>query len=284
MSQTSKWHHYVPQGVLSQFCYEGTKFYYFSKRRPEEGVASRDISKKFRKRHYYSVTTLNGQRSDVLEREFLQVLDSKFAEFINQFVQVIYTGKEPVIDLETRKFLQQFFYYYAKRNPDFASNNDIYDQPDLAIRNAIERYQREFGEIAPCKIDEMLDPEKVSEIVQYAHVQSLARSSPMINERLNRMSLHFASAPLGKQFLVGSNPVVRLENMKGALLGDGYVELWTAMTPKLLIGFAGPNSGFPFHLQIDASEVRKINLQLFRQSTEVAGSNKALVNSIVFSR
>ena len=111
LTQLSKWHHYVPQGVLSKFCYSGSKFYYFSKNRPAEGVASRDIEKKFRKRHYYSVTIANGKKSDALERNFLQVLDSRFVEFTTSFQDSVNIRKPQKIDSETREFIQQFFYF-----------------------------------------------------------------------------------------------------------------------------------------------------------------------------
>lgn len=78
--------------------------------------------------------------------------------------------------------------------------------------------------------------------------------------------------------------MVRLENRKGSLLGDGFVELWSAITPSIAIGFAGPSKNKPEIISIDRNEVRKINLELFRQSTEIAGANKVLVTSVVGSR
>lgn len=284
LTQLSKWHHYVPQGVLSKFCYSGSKFYYFSKNRPAEGVASRDIEKKFRKRHYYSVTTANGKKSDALERNFLQVLDSRFVEFTTSFEDSVNIRKPQKIDSETREFIQQFFYYYSIRNPDFSAHFEIYQDPQSELKAAIKSYEQLFGPVDPDKTRELLEPKKVNELVNFARVQSLANPFKQINEVLSKMNLHFAIAPQGKQFLVGSNPVVRLENRKGSLLGDGFVELWSAITPSIAIGFAGPSKNQPEIISIDRNEVRKINLELFRRSTEIAGANKALVTSVVGSR
>jgi hypothetical protein len=284
LSQISKWHHYVPQGVLSKFCYSGSKFYYFSKDRSAEGVASRDIEKKFRKRHYYSFTTVNGQKSDALERNFLQILDSRFVEFTTAFANSISAGKARKVDHDTREFLQKFFYYHSIRNPDFSAHFDIYQDPKSEIKAAIEIYEQSFGCLDPTRVTELLEPKKIEELVRFARVHSLANPSPMINELLSKMNLHFAIAPAGKQFLIGSNPVVRFANKKGSLLGDGNVELWTAITPSIAMGFAGPNKNHVEILNIDHKEVRKFNLELFRQSTEVAGASKALVTSVIGNR
>lgn len=280
--ERSKWHHYVPQGVLSKFCYSGSKLYYYSKNRCSEGVDSRDIEKKFRKRHYYSVTTPTGQKSDILEREFLQVLDSKFVEFVTQFSVAFSAGKLPVIDVPTRGFLQQFLYYYAKRNPDFERQSGIYpDSPVEEVKKTLSSFEKAFGEIDRLEFARLTEPKKADEIFQFARVASLARSSPEVNERLGRMSVHFAIAPNNKQFVIGSNPVVRLENQKNAVLGDGFVELWTPILPRVMLGFAGPNAGFDEFIHIPTEEVRKVNVQMFKQSTEVGGASRRLIQSLV---
>ena len=244
MGERSVWHHYIPQGVLKRFCYRPKKIWYYSKKRPEEGVDSRDILKKFRKRHYYSLEDSSGKKTDILEREFLQVLDSRFCEFIEEFINIISNGSTPKIDLSTRQFLQQFVYYYTKRNPDFAAKLGIYNEPENEVIAALDSYESKFGKIDQSARNKYLLPDKVRSLTEYARVQSLARQSPVVNKRLDIMSLHFAFAPPNKQFLIGSNPVVRLENKKNASLGDGDVEIWTPISPNILIGFAGPGAKF----------------------------------------
>ncbi|WP_299165404.1 DUF4238 domain-containing protein [uncultured Tateyamaria sp.] len=284
MSQLSKWHHYVPEGVLKRFCYAEPKLWYFSKARPSEGICSRDIGKKFRRRHYYSTEDSTGKKSDVLEREFLQVLDSRFADFIDDFHRICSMGVMPKISLETRKFLQQFIYYYTKRNPDFERTLGMSANPRVHVESAIANFEAAFGTVQTEQKQRMLTDEAIQSTYNYARVQSLARESATVNARLEKMSLHFAFSSGKSSFIVGSNPVVRLENKEGAVLGDGNVEIWTPLTPKVMMGFAGPNSPFDECIKIPMAEVRKVNLQTIKQSTEVGSHSRQLISSLLSAR
>jgi hypothetical protein len=234
MSTRSKSHHYVSQGLLKKFAYSGSKVWYFSKRKPENGVCSRDIEKIFRKRHYYTITTHTGQRSDALERDFLQVLDSRFVVFVDSLTKELRSGHRPRVDGETADFLRQFVYFHAKRNPDFEAALGIIGNAGVHVTEAMESFERKFGPVSTERREKLLQPENVADIYQYARVSAYATSSTEVSERLAKMLIHFAFPPANKQLLIGSRPVVRFENRRGARLGDGHVELWTAIYPNVL--------------------------------------------------
>lgn len=277
----SKKHHYVPKGLLRHFCYTKQKMYYFDFSKKKAGIVSRDIGKIFLKFHYYSVETPEGKRSDILEREFLQVLDSRIASFVAQFIKAREKNILPAIDFETQDFLRQFIYYHTKRNPDFMASLGFLDAPKAHISSAIKEYEQSFGPVAEAEKRRMLTDKKVAEIADSTRVRMTARESPLVMERLKGMNVNIAFAPSNKQFVIGSNPVVRFENRRGAELGDGSVELWTPLTPTVALGFSGPSRQNSIYLNLTDSDVRKLNCELVRQSSEVGSASDRLLRSLL---
>jgi hypothetical protein len=245
------------------------------------GVESKDIKNIFYKRHYYTFTTIKGERSDALERDFLQILDGQIAEFIDDMSCILREGKRPVVDQSTVGFLRQFIYFHMKRNPDFEKGWSLEGTPKQLVDSAIEEYQSAFGLATSDKIEELTKPDKIDEIYHRARVLAYTKINGPATESLSKMSVHFAFPPRNKQFIIASQPVVRFENRKGATLGDGNVELWTPLTPYLLMGFCGPGSGAPQFLSLDERHVRKVNQELFRSSSCAASGSHLLLKSIV---
>lgn len=270
--------------MLKRFCYEGTKIWHLKKTGKLPGINSRDIGKIFIKRHLYSVQDLTGKRTDVLEREFLQVMDSQIAELITEILAHLSQGFYPQLDLETEDFIRQFLYFQTKRSPDFQNlANPEEDLEDLYLES-MASYEAKYGPVSQDKWNELLAAEKRRSVIQFARVQAIAHESPEIMSRLKQMSVHFAFPPTGRQFIIGSSPVVRFKNAENAVLGDRNIELWTPLTPGLLVGLAGRERGLPRFLALAQREVRKVNLEIYRLSSEVASANRRLLASVSNAR
>lgn len=286
MKPQSGRHHTVPQAILRNFCYSGSKLFYFSKSRPKEGIASRDISKKFFRWHYYSVTTSVGQRSDQFEREFLQKIDSQFAGFIQEILGILDSGRVPRWDLSTGDFARQFIYYYQKRSPDFYESLE----PEKTVNSVLEEAAAD-----PLLADapgRELFFEKVAnsssfrdELAHFARVQAMARFSPTVVAKLENMSLSIAKAAPRSQFIVGSHPVVRLGAGSNLELGDGVVELWTPISSQYCIGLFGKSRNEEHSIvELTQQKVRRLNNAIYRQSRQVGAASEKLLRSIVFTK
>ena len=286
MAKRSANHHTVPQGILRNFCYSKDKIFYYSKDRPKEGVCSRDIERKFIRRHYYSIKTSAGERSDEFEREFLQKIDSQFSAFIQEIIRSLELGVDPKWNKGTGDFARKFIYYYQKRSPDF------YDtlEPEKTLNNVLSE-AREDPKLAKVKgrdeffkrVEEDRDYRK--ELADFARVQAQARQSPVVLAKLSNMSLSIAKAPPKSQFIVGSHPVIRLGAGASRELGDGVVELWTPISPRYCLGLFGSSRNEEYvMIELDQRKVRRINNAIYRQSRQVGSASEQLLKSIVFTK
>jgi Protein of unknown function (DUF4238) len=286
MAKISAKHHTVPQGILKNFCHSNDKFYYYSKSRPSEGVCSRDVEKKFFRRHYYSIKTSAGVRSDEFEREFLQKLDSQFAAFIRELIQILDSGAAPQWNNETGDFARQFIYYYQKRSPDFyetlnpeATVSQVVSEasvdPALAEIPGRDAFFERFK----------TDTQYRTDLAEFARVKAQARESPVVMARLCNMSLAIAKAAPRSQFIVGSHPVVRLGAGSDRELGDGVVELWTPISPRYCIGvFGASRDDEHLVIELEQRKVKRLNNAIYRQSRQVGSASERLLKSIVFTK
>ena len=286
MAKASANHHTVPQGILRNFCYSKDKFYYYSKERPSEGVCSRDIEKKFFRRHYYSIKTSAGVRSDIFEQEFLQKIDSQFAAFIQELIRNLDLGAFPKWNPDTGDFARQFIYYYQKRSPDFYDTLD----PEGTVNHVIsEAYRNPNLSMVPGRDDFFQrfeeDAQYRSDLTEFARVNAQSRESPIVMAKLCNMSLVVAKAEPRSQFIVGSHPVVRLGAGLSRELGDGVVELWTPISPRYCLGvFGASRDEEHLVIELDQRRVKRLNNAVYRQSRQVGSASERLLKSIVFTK
>ncbi len=283
----SKLHHTVPQALLRNFCYDDDKFWYFSRRREKEGVASRSIQKKFARRHYFSTITKFGTRDDKIERELLQVLDSTMATVVRQIIFDLDKNCLPDLDAKTQQFLRRFLYFHQKRSPDFNLVTLDNLKPEQHVRDSIERYGAHFGPLPDEEIVRLLAPDAIHDLYEYARVLNTARESEPIMRIFSNMSIVFAKAAVGSQFIISSNPMLRMGSRTGGILGDGSVELWASISPKYMIGLVGPLASArskSLIVELSQGQVRVTNLHFFKNSTEVASASETLLRSVVTSK
>ena len=287
MRKTSKRHHTIAKGILKNFCYSENKFWYYSKKRRDEGVCSRDIERKFVRRNYYSIIDRFGVFDDRLEADLLQRLDCRFSEIVAGIDKSIEKCIALRVDEETERFVKCFLYYHLKRSPDF--NEAVFSKldPERIIGQALEEYQRVVGPIPEAYLKRLSSDSAISDVINHARVRQTGKLSGLIMSRIAGMQLALAIAPEGTQFVIGSCATVRLEDVRPAELGDGNVEMWSPVTKKLMIGVYG-KAALPLtrvaKLRLTKGQVRVINQQIFRLSTEVASASDALLQSLVTSK
>ncbi len=283
MNKTAN-HHIVPKSLLRAFCTEGQKLFFHSKRRPDEGVGLRDIGKKFLKRHFYSTRSL-GEYDDRIERDFFQVLDSKFASVVRPVILRIVKGSTLEISDEEDIFIKFFIYFQKKRTPEFL--NSALSQIDLEdlVSESIARFEAQYGDIGESERERLKLSAMEGDILHSAKAEQSATVSEAVWPIISTMTLCFGIAAPRTQFVIGTNPVVRYENSDRAFLGDGNVELWLPLSPSVAVGLVGPLSQrFGYVFELNPTKVRKMNEQVFQNSSEVGAQSERLLRSLVSSR
>lgn len=120
MSERSKKHHFVPRVLQRQFAYEGERIWYAI--RDECGYCApelRNIASTFRLKDLYTVL-VDGQYSDVVEREFYGQIDNYLGEIIPEVLGAFRCGMAPQFRGEALEEIRQCALAMIRRTPDFS--------------------------------------------------------------------------------------------------------------------------------------------------------------------
>ena len=278
-NQISKVHHYVPQGILRNFCFQSETTWYLCRERFPGEPKDRNIGSIFCRRHFNSYQNDDGTKDDTLERFFGEEFDNFIPLWIKKFETALAAGKAAKLSVDERVRFVQFFYNHMKRSPDF-------------IEPIVEKVtQKTFHPDSIRELEERVRPLTDDERLKFSSKkfqQKLAANSRVVNfsnqslkilETLNKMSIALARpARTNKQFIVGSNPVVRFEDYPSQRLGEKGVELWTTLTPTIAVGFV--NSVNVPVLELHDDHVRKMNWQLAKDSRAIASKSPKLLSSL----
>lgn len=278
-------HHVVPQFLLNAFSVDGDKIFYFSKRRVNEGVSLRKTSRKFYRRHYYSTKSSLTEYDDRIERSFFQVLDSRFSQLAKDIVSGLSVGSLTKLTASDALLVKWYMYFQKKRSPDFLDPMIIELAEGTMISEALARFESIYGEIEDDEKARLMSEAVQKDILHSVRVEQSVTASPEVWDRLVSMDILFAIAPERSQFIIGSNPVIRFENQPNAYLGDGAVELWMPLSPRVVVGLVGPHDRKgPMAINLRKDQVRKINEQILLNSDEVGSASERLLISLVRSK
>lgn len=277
-------HHFISQCILKNFCYEGEKLHYFTRRRESEGVVSRNILSVFKKRHLNSFRNEEGVVNDGLEAFFADNFDNKIGSIIENIETAVSRNSKVYFSNDDHHFLVQFLYNHMKRTPDF--HDPIIDDiiGSQFFHEAVEEIELEHGEVDAELKEKLLSEKNLERTISQARVMNLARQNTEILDTIAMKSVLIAIPQNSrKQFIVASKPVVRFLNEPNAKLDNEKLELWTTLTSRLAIGFQGHRNA-PEIIILDDASTRKLNLALANQSTAFAGASERLIQSLAAPR
>lgn len=277
-------HHYVPQGILRNFCFEGESIYYFSRHSKDRDIERRNIKSIFKKRQLNSKLNADGTTSDHLEKFFSKNFDDKIVDFVAHFQHVRVSDSPAFVSMTQHRFFVQCLYNLMKRTPEFHEPPAISVELERIIPAAIEDFLREVRPLTQEEIQTILSDEAKKRITQNARVDVLARQAPEILNLLAKRKVCFAyPRSERKSFIIASQPVVRLTNNRDSNLHTGDVELWVPLTPKFAAGLLTlRNHANVFELSDNA--VRHFNMAIAQGSSAIASHSEVLLKSLIAPR
>lgn len=254
-----------------------------TRRSSEPKIQLRNIQSIFTRRHYNSYEKSDGTKDDRIEKFFAYELDNFVPSWISSFEKSLSTGRIEFDKKATRQRFVQFFYNHMKRTPDFLEPVVAQTVEETFHPGLREELERELGPLSESEILNLNDPEFRDRITLNARVQNIGSQTEHILNLINSLDLLVAtpSRP-NKEFVCGSNPVIRFENFPKQPLGDVGVELWTTLTPKLAVGFLRAEQA-PRAITLADDQVRKINVTLAKNSNSIAGRSEILLASLIRS-
>lgn len=178
----------------------------------------------------------------------------------------------------TRSFCT-IFYNHAIRNPDFVEPLIEKVKAETFEGNFIERFEKKHRPITDSERALLKSSDFQEQATLNTRVENFSRQSEMVLNRLSSMTVALATPSREcKQFIVGSQPVVRFENYPRQELGKLGVEQWTSLTPKLAVGFVRCE-GTPI-LSLTDNQVRQFNFSIAKSSSAIASKSPKLLSSL----
>lgn len=273
-------HHYVAKAILKNFCFSGETTYYLHKESFPSEATPRNIGTIFTRRHYNSLKEDDGAKNDALEKFFAYELDDFIPRWTSIFEKSLDTGKILFSDNAEKFRFIQFFYNHMKRSPDFIEPIVEKVSKEVFNRDLVTEFEKKYRPLNDFEKQKILSDKFQKLVTNNSRVVNLSRQSEEILETLASMKVIVATPnSRKKQFIVGANPVIRFEDHPFQPLGETGVELWTTLTPKIAVGFVASPIGEDI-LMLQDDKVRKMNVQLTKTSSRIAGRSEALLQSL----
>ncbi|SLN43706.1 hypothetical protein TRL7639_02293 [Falsiruegeria litorea R37] len=254
--------HYIPKAILRNFCHSGKQLWFYNKERPQKGVDPRNVKSVFFEHHAATIwrRDAGGLVADhSVEAFFSKEIENHLPKIISNLAGYFTGRRKRDLAPEEKRYLVQFFYNHMLRTPDVMGS---------------------FLEKTVSNLD-LQESAKDLKWKDNVRARALAHQNKEILEELFKGRVAIATPRTRKkQFIVASNPVLRLHQKNRANWLSGDVELWTALTPKLAVGILnepGPLIGY----KLSNLQVRDMNVMWAKQSRSIAGSSKELVTSLL---
>jgi Protein of unknown function (DUF4238) len=278
-----KRHHFVPEMLQKRFVNSEGGLWFLDKRH-SEGIIASMPGNIFVEGHLYTAVESDGTKDVSLEL-FYSNLESEADPILEKIVESARRRAVPRLSVEERSVWHEFFHYQFKRVPDFFRKlNYIRKFPDR-INDAIDRFEQLAGRVVTEEERAELNrPEVVKRLKQNAIVHSLGDYGPLVKGALVEKGIAVAVIPKpSKTFVLGSSPIIRFNQAPGGSMNDPQVEMWLPIAHDVAVApFGAPSNE---HIEeVDDAAIRKVNRVIFQQSTVVASSSRALLESLARAR
>lgn len=277
LSKHSKDHHYVPQGILRNFCFSGSTVFFADRENAHKGIQPRNVGSIFFQKHVNSYMTTSGERDDSPEREIAREIDDSISVVIRDL------ASKPIrlVSDSEKKTIARYILSVVRRSPN--ARREFLDEINLdkQIAKAEElsgiswRTLQEnwFEESVPQSLAEYLSSKlAAAEVVE--HVELLLNSN-----------LAVAVPSGGGLFIIGDVPMFgRSDQLLGEAMDD--FEIWTVVAPTLMVGFLrSPHveRSLQVNLEITDPVVDLVNLEIAARSRRIASKDRKLIQEVILS-
>lgn len=278
MGASSKRHHYVPQCLTRNFCYDG-KLWYAEK--STEGAYSppepRQTRSVFWHPYYYTVH-VGGKQSDVVEKEFFQKLDNRLGEIV---AKILYQADKDFLDLSLtdQNELSHLLFHLIVRTPQLIKVDDT----DLG-RELFEEIMALSPEDSEDRIHAqkiLNDPKALRKHGRDIRVQSQILPPREAKPYLDQLRVGIAKSYGTHSFIISDPPAYQLGNGGNNGLKNSDAEIWLPISPKVALIFINrKHADLQRVIGIDRDFARKINEYAARGSRAIASHSYKLLCSL----
>ncbi len=252
----SKNHHYIPQGILKNFCFEGASLHRYDRNAPEKGIERKNKGKVFQSFYTNSFVENSGRRNDYAEGWLDRNIDAPIASLVDRLIACNVAKGDFELDDEERRTIVRFICSSHLRKPEVIDslvdllNGFNVDEVISQRLNTDEKFRKQSGDMGalPSSFKDAL----AAKLAMSEHEG--------LNSLLLQGSLLFG-VPQSEDDLL--------------LIGDGlpivvdHCEIWTVVAPSLAIGirFSELVHELPdFVVHLKSTQVDLINRTIFSRS------------------
>ncbi|MEP3245464.1 MAG: DUF4238 domain-containing protein [Sneathiella sp.] len=271
----SKNHHYVPRVILKNFIDSNKRYYYYDKDHPERGYQYRSTRSTFCEPHLNTISNADSSIDISVEADFFQKRESKWGIILKKIKQDfpnfsrLSADEEALLkDLTFRQFMRSI-----DRIQSSCSTEEIEDLYDTKVGQL-----HNFGLFHP----KYYKSETKQRIIKNGKINALAMD-PLseVSKYFDRTKIILARQKnTKKRFIIGSSPVVSLSSTYDK---DCDVEMYLPISEQAAIGIVSRKFRIQF-LDLDDTEIRKINLCICNASSKIASAHKTLIQSLINNR
>lgn len=273
-------HHYVPQHILNNFKNDKKQFFYYNKNTPKKPIIHRNTSKVFCKNYLYSYETKDGKKNSEVEFNFFKQLDTDADPIIKLIINRVRRNQLPNLSVQQKNIWDEFFIKQSARSPERLHSLEINQNLDNIYAKSRARI---FENLSP-QLKNLIDNEEFKNRLQLeAKVKSLETKLNQSTRILSQRGLYFARI-IGrkKSFIIGSQPLVRIDNRGSNQLDDPKTEFWYPISHDVAVSIGSYEEKEKLFILTPRHSkfIRQFNSQITNQSNEYAGRSKELLLSL----
>ena len=273
-------HHYIPQMLLKRFTNHEGKLYVYDKSHRDKGIQKKDPKKTFVRRHFYTQVEDDGTRDASVETEFLSRLENDVSPVIEKIVSAARRGSSPNLSPAERDIWIKFYYLLFARVPDRLENAAEEVRQIVHARIASASQSRLLNDL---ELSVQNDPETMDRHLKNGSIQNLQMSpSGEVYEFLSKCRFVIAAIrkpKSGRNFVIGSNPIVSLSDLEVPYIVDPHAEVWFSLARDVAVSFC-PGEGDQI-ISATKRHIESINWSVFNKSTVIAGCSSELIESLL---
>ncbi len=274
-----KRHHFVPEMLQKRLVNDQGGLWSYDSRYPEKGVRADMPGNLMLVGHLYTFVDQAGQKDLSLEAAF-SILEGLADPIVQKITDSVSVSKLPNLTSVERKVWDEFFLQQWRRVPDVHESLMSENQYRMALEEAMDEFSRTYRPVTSGEREHFLSPERIKRGRSNLRVKSLKKQSVVIRSALSRRGLVFARVVNPKKSVVlPSRPVVKVTSADVTVLSDDRVQAWLPIAPGIVVS-PGYSHIREYIISLPDDLVRKMNLALAVQSTQIVGRSKALLSSI----
>jgi hypothetical protein len=286
VDKRSRKHHFVPEVLQKQFCFEGKRLWYCERKdrnsfsKPE----IRNVESCFRKKDHYTVY-VEGKPSDIVERKYYGKIDNYLGAVIAGVIKCFNEEKIPVFSGEPLESIRQTIYNLIKRTPHFFEK---YDELEVG-RDLLKRQIKALKELKDTRVEarvgelteRLRDSSYLIQRGRDVRVRSALRSYEKVEMLLGEFSVRWAVSDTRHSFILSSLIAYRIGNGGSNGLSNPNVELWMPIAPKVALVLCRDfENKVPLKSTVSPNHMRQINEYVVANSNQIAASSERLLLSL----